>query len=975
MSLVSSRDLRRPAGLLLALLLGGALGLPAKADVPSKDSPLAKEAYLTPSKEIADAVLAHREEMRTLTNISPDGQKFLIVKNDGMPPLSRVGRPTARLGEVAFDHTAGRSRDLWIRSVVGYDIFYHADKRTVPVQVPDGARVSTPIWSPDGSRLGYFAHFDDATYIYIADADTGFSRRLSAAPILATMVNSFQWTKDGKRIQTVLRPNDGAVDLPKRNAVATEPKVRVTRGGNNPSRTYRYLLESPYDMKLLESLVTGQVALIDVNDGKITKIGFPNLIRSVSMGPNEENFRVTTMKKPFSYYVPLTRFGSQEGIWNLEGKSLYTLADRNLQDTEPQRAANPTVAAGAGQRGGRGGRGGRGQGQGGQGAQGGQVAQGGQRQAPQPDPTVAPTQPPADPNADPSAPPAAPVDPNAKRDIVWRPDGVGMSFLQLEPAKPDGQAARKDRVMQWLPPFGKGDEKLVYETPNRIASAQYSDNCKMLFLTQTIDGQQQISAIDLADPKTVYVIAKFSGRGGNPADRPAAATPAPGPVGSEPLHSDDPEDCVTEQQPGPGGRRGFGAGAIGQPTLLVRGSRGQVNVVRISSKGEVYVSGTDRPAVQAPAGNDRPAATRTSLPKPYIDKVVIKTGKKDRIFEGKGDMLETIDAVDGDDVKLVFTTRQKKDVVPNSYVTELASGKVTQLTNNVDPAPWASQLKVDRFQVTRVDGIKFWVKVTTPPKSNGKLPALFWIYPREYADQAAYTAATARQAGDNDRFNPPGPRSMSILTLEGYALVEPDVPIIGPAGRMNDNYVPDLRNSLWAVIDELDKRGVIDRDRLAVGGHSYGAFSTANAMAHTPFFKAGIAGDGNYNRTLTTMTFQSERRQIWDARETYLEMSPLLWANRVNGALLMYHGIEDENVGTNPVNAEHMFMALDGLGKPAALYMYPYEGHGPIAKETTLDMWARWTAWLDMYVKNPKAAKKPTTPPTATNTVAGEEER
>ena len=125
-------------------------------------------------------------------------------------------------------------------------------------------------------------------------------------------------------------------------------------------------------------------------------------------------------------------------------------------------------------------------------------------------------------------------------------------------------------------------------------------------------------------------------------------------------------------------------------------------------------------------------------------------------------------------------------------------------------------------------------------------------------------------------------------------------------------------------------------------------------LAHTPFFKAGIAGDGNYNRTLTTMSFQTERRQIWDARETYLEMSPLLWANRVHGALLMYHGMDDANVGTNPINAEHMFMALDGLGKPAALYMYPYEGHGPLAKETTLDLWARWVAWLEMYVKNPK---------------------
>src|SRR5207237_8462528 len=113
---------------------------------------------------------------------------------------------------------------------------------------------------------------------------------------------------------------------------------------------------------------------------------------------------------------------------------------------------------------------------------------------------------------------------------------------------------------------------------------------------------------------------------------------------------------------------------------------------------------------------------------------------------------------------------------------------------------------------------------------------------------------------------------------------------------------------------------------------------------------------GNYNRTLTPMSCQTERRHLWDARETYLEMSPLLHAHRINGALLMYHGRDDANVGTNPINAEHLFNTLRGLGKPAALYMYPYEGHGPIAVETNLDLWARWVAWLDTYVKHPKKA-------------------
>jgi dipeptidyl aminopeptidase/acylaminoacyl peptidase len=202
---------------------------------------------------------------------------------------------------------------------------------------------------------------------------------------------------------------------------------------------------------------------------------------------------------------------------------------------------------------------------------------------------------------------------------------------------------------------------------------------------------------------------------------------------------------------------------------------------------------------------------------------------------------------------------------------------------------------------------------------------------------------------------------MEFLTLLGYAVVQPDAPITGAEGRMNDNYVHDLRSNLSAVIDQLDREGIIDRERLGIGGHSYGAFSTVNAMVHTPFFKAGIAGDGAYNRTLTPLGFQSERRDFWQARETYLAMSPFLYANNLTGALLMYHGIDDQNVGTSPINSERLFHALDGLGKKAALYMYPYEDHGPATLETNLDLWARWVEWLEVHVKNPGKTEKKVT--------------
>lgn len=906
---------------------------------PGQAAILSKEAYILPPKVIADAVLASRAETVALTNLSPDGRKFLVARRDAMPPLERLGCPCVHLAEMAFDPVALRSRDLWVSSSEAYDLFFPAENRTVRVKSPSGARVAGAAWSPDGSKLAFLALFPDATHVCVADAESGSCRKVTTTPVLASLVTTLQWTNDGRRVATVLLPDDGKRPTP-RPGVATEPMVRVARDGKDPSRTYRYLLESPFEAQLLEHILTGQTALVDVTDGSVTKVGPPAMVRGVSASPAGTHFRVTTVKKPFSYYAPFTRFGSTEAIWDAAGKSLFTLADRNLRETEPQPVpVNPTPAPPTGK---------------------------GTGRPTGKNPTGFP-QPPADPNPDPNtqpdpnAPPArppfgdagiapAPFDPDARRDITWRPDGKGISYLQMEPAgkddkkdakadeKKDDKAVRKDRVMHWLPPFGEKDAKAVYESPNRITGVQYSADCRWMFVTQTVDGLRQITAIDSQDPKTAYVVYKATPQ------TPKKDGPATRKDDSPKRGGPEDEGPSDGEQPG-----GFQPGAVSGLGLMTRPTGG-ASVVRVSRNGEVYMTGSDR----APKGE------AGGFAKPYIEAVDIKTGKKTRVFEGKGDALETVDAVDADFTR-VFTTRQKSDVVPDSYVTEVPSGRVTKLTGNVDHSPWFRKVKTERFRVTRADGFKFWVTVKLPPDAKGKLPALFWIYPREYADQAAYDQRAGAgglgglaAAAGGGRFRSPGPRSVEILTLLGYAVVEPDVPIVGPAGRMNDNYVPDLRNSLWAAIDECDKRGYIDRDRLACGGHSYGAFSTANALAHTPFFKAGIAGDGCYNRTLTSMSFQSERRLLWDARETYLEMSPLLWADRVNGALLMYHGMEDANVGTNPINSEALFAALDGLGKNASLYMYPYEGHGPLARETNLDMWARWVAWLDLYVMNPK---------------------
>jgi dipeptidyl aminopeptidase/acylaminoacyl peptidase len=521
---------------------------------------------------------------------------------------------------------------------------------------------------------------------------------------------------------------------------------------------------------------------------------------------------------------------------------------------------------------------------------------------------------------------------SGRRSLTWAADGQGLTYLQLEPtSRREGgesqsgpQPGRKDRLMRWLPPFGAENAKPIYETEGSILSAQFGSDGKTLFVNESRSGQTAMYAISLEDPSKKTTL--WSERTPSTTGAAAGAGRAPGTAPQAPDNFYD--------------NRG---------SLVTRSNALGVSTVRVSPGGEVFLSGTQysrNPEQEAP--------------RPFVDAVSLADGKKRRVWQSSPDIYETITAWLDDEASQFVVTRQSRTLLPNSYLVTVSGGEPKALTQNVDYALQVSIAQRHRIRVQRADGFKFWVEVTLPAdwKSGDRLPAFFWFYPREYTDQATYDRGG--RTFNKNAFPNTGHQSKELLVLMGYALVEPDCPIVGPTGRMNDFYVHDLRNNMSATIDELDRRGFIDRSRLGIGGHSYGAFSTVNAMVHTPFFKAGIAGDGAYNRVLTPMAFQSEQRVLWEARETYLTMSPMLYAEQLTGALLMYHGIEDQNVGTHPINSERLFHALDGLGKTAALYMYPYEDHGQVAKETILDQWARFVAWLDKYVKDAgKEADKP----------------
>jgi dipeptidyl aminopeptidase/acylaminoacyl peptidase len=849
------------------LLVATVLAAPTTAqNRPDPQAILADKEYVTPPGTIADMVLAPRWLNATLSEPSPDRQWFIHEIGDGPVTLDRFSKDFDELGGVFVDHRANRHRDLTIRSNVGIQVVSATDGSVTDIDVPEGTRVSNATWSPDGSALAFFVHTDDATHIRVADPVSGESRQITRRPVLATMVTGFEWTSDGREIATVLVP-EGRGARPEPPAIPMGPQVKLTEDGENMLRTYASLMATPHDEALLEWHATGQLALIDVGSRAVTRLGEPTMVTSFDFSPTGEYARVETMQRPFSYIVPVRSFGHVEEVWDRTGA---VLAELEVTPTQTGIDGNRPNAPGVG----------------------------GSEDEPE------------------------------RRELAWREDGAGLTFIQEVPAPEsededegedeDEDEEQRDRVMLWAPPFDEASLSVVYAADGGIESHRFSADHDMLFLRNREGGGRGGNsddeggtvteyAVDLADAGTTYTIVEYD------ADdfyaNPGSLLLADGEV------------------PSGGGWGGRGDNAA--------------ELVQTSADGRyVYLYGH--------VHNPDPMLESA---KNFLDRVEIRTGAVERVFEASNaGLYERIVSVLDVDSETFVVARESPTEIVQSYRVE--GGVRTQLTSNIDHTPQMTNAPRQRFTVERPDGFRFLVNVTLPPgyEEGTRLPAMFWFYPREFTDQESYDERG--RTYNKDAFPSFGTRSMQYLVQLGYAVVEPDAPIVGSEGRMNDNYEHDLRNNLAAVIDELDRRQVIDRRRLGLGGHSYGAFSTLNAMVHTPFFKAGIAGDGNYNRTFTPLMFQSERRILWEAKEVYLGMSPFLHANNLTGAVLLYHGLHDQNVGTAPDHSPRLFHALNGLGKDAAMYLYPYEDHGPASRSTLLDLWARWTAWLDVHLRD-----------------------
>ena len=272
------------------------------------------------------------------------------------------------------------------------------------------------------------------------------------------------------------------------------------------------------------------------------------------------------------------------------------------------------------------------------------------------------------------------------------------------------------------------------------------------------------------------------------------------------------------------------------------------------------------------------------------------------------------------------------------------------MTNFPDPAPSLRGITKQLVTYTRPDGVPLSFTLYLPPgyKAGTRLPAVVWAYPREYNDPE-----TAGQvSGSTNRFTTIGGMSHLFFLLRGYAILDDAaMPVVGDPETVNNTYVAQIVASAKAAIDKAAEMGVIDPARVGVGGHSYGAFMTANLLAHSDLFRAGIARSGAYNRTLTPFGFQSERRTIWEAPEVYMGMSPFMVAQKINEPILFTHGEADNNQGTFPIQSERMYQAVRGNGGTARLVLLPHEAHGYAARESIEHTLWEMVTWFDKYVK------------------------
>lgn len=709
--------------------------------------------------------------------------------------------------------------------VNNFKIRKFSDKAETEVKgLPANAKISYFGFSPDQTLLAFTNTTSKGVELWVVDLKSATAKKLTSDNLNANLGTPYAWFKDSKNLLVKTIPSDRPALIDPSKDLPKGPIVSTADGKVSQNRTYQDLLSSPQDEANFVALSESHLEKVSVS-GTSTAFKGKDIYSGLNFSPDGKYLLVTTIKKPFSYIVPLNRFPMTYSVLDQSGKEVKVVADIPLNEIMPKGFSSVRTG---------------------------------------------------------------------KRNLNWRSDQP--STLVYVEALDDGDQSKKveyrDQIYTWDAPF-TGEAKPFFKLKQRYSGVQWTDSNYAVVYESWYDTRNSKSfLVDLnsGDFKTLT-------------DR-----------NSQDVYSDPGSFNRTRNQ-------------FGESVIDVENNK-------------VFLIGD--------------GFTREGQ-KPFVDELDLKTLGKKRLYtsslkNSKEDIIDILDIKKGQ----LLVSQQSATDYPNTYVRQMKDGKGQAITHFDNPFASLGNVYKEVIKYKRNDGVELTGTLYLPANydrqaKKEKLPLLIWAYPTEYKDK---NTAGQNTQNPND-FTFPSYGSFIYWVTKGYAVLDDAAfPIIGEGTtEPNDSFIPQLVANGRAAIDAVDKLGYIDRKKVAVGGHSYGAFMTANLLTHSNDYACGVARSGAYNRTLTPFGFQSEQRNYWDVPEVYNTMSPFMHADKMKTPMLLIHGDADNNPGTFTLQTERYFQALKNLGAPVRMVLLPLESHGYAAKESVLHTLWEQEQFLDKCLK------------------------
>lgn len=699
------------------------------------------------------------------------------------------------------------------------------DKAEVQVKnLPASPKITYTSYSPDEKKLAFTNTTDKGVELWIVDLETATAKKITSDNLNANLGSPYIWNKDSQNLLIKTLPQNRPALIDSGKDLPTGPIVSTSDGKVSQNRTYQDLLKNPQDEKNFEILTASDIYNVDLNGG-MKKIKDQDMFTGMSYSPDGNYLMATTLKKPFSYIVPLSRFPMVTTVYDVNGNVVKVVNETPLNEIMPKGFSSVRTG---------------------------------------------------------------------KRDMGWRSD-LPATLVYAE-ALDGGDQSRtvdfRDEVFTWEAPFASAP-KSFFKTRQRYEGTSWTNANYAIVSEGWYDTRNTKSyLVDLSDGTSKVID-----------DR-----------NYQDVYSDPGNFNTTKNQ-------------YGKYVVDMKGGKSYLIGDGFTKEGQ----------------------------HPFIDEMDVKTLKKKRLYtsqvkNGKEEIIDILNPAKGE----ILTTQQSPSLYPNYFKKNIKSSKTEAVTHFANPFESIKDVYKEVITYKRNDGVTLTGTLYLPANydrkaKKEKLPLLIWAYPTEYKDK---NTAGQNTQNPND-FTFPYYGSFVYWTAKGYAVLDDAAfPIIGEGKtEPNDTFIPQLVANGRAAIDAVDRLGYIDRTKVAVGGHSYGAFMTANLLTHSKDYACGIARSGAYNRTLTPFGFQSEQRNYWDVPEIYNTMSPFMNADKMKTPLLLIHGDADNNPGTFTLQTERYFQALKNLGAPVKMVLLPKEAHGYVAKENILHLLWEQDQFLEKCLK------------------------